>query len=105
MRAIISVFQKQIVIWCETNIDNFGVKQILGEINDSDVLEIRELPCQNRLLFGCAVYLIISCDQRIVFTKQTSKHVIQFARVYVETASQIHEQIIFHRKNMFVFRH
>ena len=56
-------------------------------------------------LFGCAVYLIISCDQRIVFTKQTSKHVIQSARVYVETASQIHKQIIFHRKNMFVFRH
>ena len=56
-------------------------------------------------VFGCAVYLIISCDQRIVFTKQTSKHVIQSARVYVETASQIHEQIIFHRKNMFVFRH
>ena len=71
---------------------------ILEEIYDSVVLEIRGLPYQNSLLFGCAVYLIISCDQRIVFTKQTSKHVIQSARVYVETASQIHKQIIFHRK-------
>ena len=105
MRAIISVFQKQIVIWCETNIDNFGVKQILGEINDSDVLEIRGLPCQNRLLFGCAVYLIISCDQRIVFTKQTSEHVILSARVYVETASTIYKQIIFRWKKMIIFCH
>ena len=56
-------------------------------------------------VFGCAVYLIISCDQRIVFTKQTSKHVIQSARVYVETAIQIHKQIMFHRKNMIIFCH
>ena len=49
-------------------------------------------------VFGCAVYLIISCDQRIVFTKQTSEHVILSARVYVETASPIYKQIIFRRK-------